>query len=47
MVEFADTTSTTRALTVASRKRSVICGTKFRIYKAGTGTFIYSKKTSK
>lgn len=26
---------------------TIVDGIKFRIYKAGTGTFIYSKKTSK
>lgn len=41
MIEFADATSVTRALTVASRKKSMIGRTRFKIYKAGTGTFIY------
>lgn len=40
MIEFADTVSVNRAMMVASRKRSVIGGKKFRVYKAGTGTYI-------
>jgi hypothetical protein len=46
-VEFADETSVTRALHLASKKEAVIDGVKFRIYKAGTGTFLFSKKSSK
>ena len=46
-LEFADSTSVTRALHLAARKVTVVDGIKFRIFKAGTGTFIYSKKTSK
>ena len=46
-VEFADETSVTRALHLAAKKESVIDGVKFRIYKAGTGTFLFSKKSSK
>lgn len=46
-VEFADPASVTEALAIASRKEAEICGKKFRIYKAGTGTFIYTKKTAK
>jgi hypothetical protein len=46
-VEFADETSVTRALHLASRKLTQIDGVKFRIYKAGTGTFLYTKKTAK
>ena len=32
---------------LAAKKETVIDGTKFRIYKAGTGTFLFSKKSSK
>lgn len=46
-VEFADETSVTRALYLASKKETVIDGISFRIYKAGTGTFLFSKKSSK
>lgn len=46
-VEFADETSVTRALHLAAKKEAVIDGVKFRIYKAGTGTFLFSKKSSK
>lgn len=46
-VEFADSTSVNRALYLASKKLTIVDGFKFRIYKAGTGTFIFSKKTSK
>ena len=46
-VEFADSTSVTRALHLASRKATMIDGVKFRIFKAGTGTFVFSKKTAK
>lgn len=47
VVEFADPNSVERCLKVASRQKSIINLKKFRIYKAGTGTFIYSKKTAK
>lgn len=47
MVEFADATSVTHALHTASRKWTILNGIKFRVYKAGTGTFIFLKKTSK
>lgn len=46
-VEFADPASVTEALAIASRQEAVIAGNKFRIYKAGTGTFIYTKKSAK
>lgn len=46
-VEFADETSVTRALHLAAKKETTIDGIKFRIYKAGTGTFLFSKKSSK
>jgi len=46
-VEFADETSVTRALHLAAKKETLIDGNKFRIYKAGTGTFLFSKKSSK
>ncbi len=32
---------------MASKKLSIINGIKFRIYKTGTGTFIFMKKTAK
>lgn len=47
MIEFADTKSVDRALMVAAKKKANICGMNFRIYKAGTGTFIYMKKSTK
>jgi hypothetical protein len=40
MVEFADVMSVTRALTIAAKKKSKIGNVAFRIYKAGTGTFL-------
>jgi len=43
-VEFADPTSVTRALHIASRKLATLSGTNFRIYKAGSGTYYYSKQ---
>jgi hypothetical protein len=46
-VEFADRNSVDRALTIASARKTVINGVKFRIFKAGTGTFIFCKKTAK
>ena len=46
-VEFADAASANEALGLASRGKTQICGKKFRVFKAGTGTFIYSKKTAK
>lgn len=46
-VEFADTNSVNRALHLASKKLTMVDGVKFRIYKAGTGTFIFAKKTAK
>ena len=39
-IEFADSVSVMRALNVASRRDAVINGKKFRIFKAGTNTFI-------
>jgi len=35
------------ALSLASKQLTVIEGTKFRVFKAGTGTFLFSKKTAK
>jgi hypothetical protein len=46
-VEFADSNSVNRALHIASKKLTVVDGIRFRVYKAGTGTFIFAKKTSK
>jgi hypothetical protein len=46
-VEFADPTSVTEALSLAAKKLTEIGGKKFRIFKAGTGTFVYTKKTAK
>lgn len=46
-VEFADAASVTEALSLASKKLTEIGGKRFRVYKAGTGTFLYSKKTAK
>jgi len=43
-VEFADPTSVTRALHLASRKLASLNGVSFRIYKAGSGTYYYSKQ---
>ena len=46
-VEFADSTSVTRALNIASRKLNIVDGVKFRMYRAGTGTFNYVKKSAR
>lgn len=46
-IEFADSISVNRALHIASKKLTIVDGIKFRIYKAGTGTFHFTKKTSK
>lgn len=46
-VEFADANSVTEALNLAANKKTDIDGKRFRIFKAGTGTFIYNKKTAK
>lgn len=46
-VEFADPASLNRALKIASSGKAIIKGRVFRIYKAGTGTFIYLKKSAK
>lgn len=35
------------ALRLASEQQTSIGGKKFRVYRAGTGTFIYTKKTGK
>jgi len=32
---------------LAANKKTDIGGKRFRIFKAGTGTFIYNKKTAK
>ena len=39
-IEFADSVSVLRALNVASRREAVINRRKFRIFKAGTNTFL-------
>jgi len=46
-VEFASPISVARALHVASRKESLLCGTNVRIYKAGSGTYNYTKSKKK
>lgn len=46
-VEFADTNSVNRALRLAAEKLTTVDGTRFRLYKAGTGTFLFMKKTAK
>jgi hypothetical protein len=46
-VEFADSASANEALSLAAQQLTEIGGKKFRVFKAGTGTFIYSKKTAK
>lgn len=46
-VEFASPVSVTRALHVASRKESLLCGVNVRIYKAGSGTYNYTKSKKK
>ena len=38
-VEFAHPTSVLRALKLAAKKKSIVEGTRVRIYKAGTKTF--------
>jgi len=45
-IEFADPASVTEALSLASRKLTVIGSQKFRVYKAGTGTFLFSRTTA-
>ena len=47
LVEFADALSANEALSLAARQQTQIAGKKFRVFKAGTGTFIFSKKTAK
>ena len=46
-VEFADAVSANEALQLAARGLTQINGKRFRIFKAGTGTFIYTKQTAK
>jgi len=46
-VEFASPVSVTRALYVAARKESMLCGVNVRIYKAGSGTYNYTKSKRK
>jgi hypothetical protein len=46
-VEFADPASVTEALGLAAKKLTDIGGKKFRVFKAGTGTFVYTKKSAK
>lgn len=40
MIEFADETSVNKAMLLASKKLANIAGKAFKIYKAGTGTYI-------
>ena len=47
IVEFADPSSVKHALYLASQRWTNLNGVPFRVYKAGTGTFFYMKKTSK
>jgi len=47
IIEFADPASVTEALSLAARKLTCVGGKKFRVFKAGTGTFVFSKKTAK
>jgi hypothetical protein len=44
IVEFAHQMSVTRALHLASKKKSVLNGIKFRVYRAGTSTHVLIKK---
>ena len=44
IVEFAHQMSVTRALHLASKKKSVLNGVKFRVYRAGTSTHVLIKK---
>jgi len=46
-VEFASPVSVTRALHVASRKEAYLCGVNVRIFKAGSGTYNYTKSKKK
>lgn len=39
-IEFADPNSLNRALALASTGKAIIDGRAFRIFKAGTGTFV-------
>jgi hypothetical protein len=47
LVEFADPVSVVKALHIASKKWTVLNGIKFRVYRAGAGTFFYVRKTAK
>ena len=40
-MEYVHSNSIPRSLRVASKKKSVIAGNKFRIYKAGTRTMVF------
>mmetsp|Transcript_30468 Transcript_30468/g.27704 ORF Transcript_30468/g.27704 Transcript_30468/m.27704 type:complete len:243 (-) Transcript_30468:163-891(-) len=46
-VEFASATSVTRALHVASRRQAIFSGVSCRIFKAGSGTYNYTKQKTK
>lgn len=46
-VEFADAASVDEALSLAARQMTQIDGKKFRVFKAGSGTFVFLKKTAK
>eukprot|EP00347_Sterkiella_histriomuscorum_P023864 403333121 len=41
IIEYAHANSVPRSLRVASKKKSVLAGNKFRIYKAGTRTIVF------
>lgn len=42
-VEFANVLSADRALKLASSKKAFVAGKKLKIFKAGSGTFVYQK----
>lgn len=47
IIEYADANSVMRSLRVASKKKSVIEGQRFRIYKAGTRTIVFWRPANK
>jgi len=47
IIEFAHSNSVARALRVASKKKSLVDGTRFRIYKAGTRTMVFVRPARK
>ena len=46
-VEFADPKSVERAMILAREMKTLINGNQFRVFKCGTGTYLYFKKSAK